>query len=275
MTGGTAFPEGLPTRGWLTGLFRRPRSVPADPTGPRRGSVDGRGSRADAVTVDDLTVRYGQHTVLDGIGLHLPAGTALALVGDNGTGKSTLLRCVAGLQAPTGGQVRVFEMVPGTSLRFWRDVATTVESPTWYPGLTVREHLRLVRVSHGLDPDDGQIERLGDVLGIDALGDSLPGTLSSGQRQRFLLTAVLLRPSRLLLLDEPEQRLDATVRQAVAAHLRRYVASGGTVLMASHDPDFIDAVGCRSLRVPYLDRPPAHDLERPPALDPDRPPAHG
>ena len=202
-----------------------------------------------AVVVDGLTVRYGAHTVLDGVDLNLPVGMAVALVGENGVGKSTLLRCVAGLQVPAAGRVLVFGDVPGRSVEFWRDVATTVESPSWYHGLTVREHLELVRIANGVDPNDGWIERICTEFGIDELDDSVPGTLSSGQRQRFLLTAVFVRPSRLLLLDEPEQRLDRTAKRALAAHLRAYVASGGTLLMASHDREFLVNVGCRAVTV--------------------------
>lgn len=209
-----------------------------------------------AVAVDGLTVRYAAHTVLDRVDLHIPAGTAVALVGENGAGKSTLLRCVAGLQVPTAGSVLVFGVEPGRSVEFWRDVATTVENPSWYLGLTVREHLELVRVANGVDPGDGQIERICTALGMDGLDDSLPSTLSSGQRQRFLLTAALVRPSRLLLLDEPEQRLDAVIRRAVAAHLREYVESGGTLLVASHDTAFLDEVGCRVVTVSSTQRRP-------------------
>ncbi|WBB70718.1 ABC transporter ATP-binding protein [Micromonospora sp. WMMD812] len=210
-----------------------------EPTASRNGGA----TRVDAgpepaVAVTDLTVTYGSTTVLDGVDLRVPTGTALALTGENGVGKSTLLRCVTGLQEPSGGEVVVLGGTPGRGVAFWRQVATTVESPTWYHGLTVREHLDLVRVANGGDPADGRIDEVSTLLGIDALADSLPITLSSGQRQRFLLAATFVRPSRLLVLDEPEQRLDTTVKRALADHLRAYVTAGGTLLMASHDEQF-------------------------------------
>ncbi|GAA2709324.1 ATP-binding cassette domain-containing protein [Micromonospora olivasterospora] len=197
----------------------------------------------NAIVIDDLSVAYGSTPVLDNFSLTVPAGSARALTGHNGAGKSTLLRCVAGLQEPTGGVVTVFGEPPGKTVEFWRQVATTVESPSWYQGLTVREHLDLVRVANGCDPEDGRIEEVSATLGLTGLEDSLPSTLSSGQRQRFLLTATLVRPSRLLLLDEPEQRLDQTVKRDLVACLRSYVATGGTLLMASHDEDFVGSVG--------------------------------
>jgi ABC-2 type transport system ATP-binding protein len=201
------------------------------------------GGPLTAVDVAGLSVSYGPTEVLDRVDLTVGSGTAVALVGANGAGKSTLLRCVAGIQEPTAGAVRVFGEVPGKGLDFWRQVATTVESPTWYHGLTVREHLELVRVANGGGAADEEIDTVCEALGLTGLDGSLPSTLSSGQRQRFLLTAALVRPSRLLLLDEPEQRLDSAVKRAVAVRLASYVADGGTLVMASHDEDFVARAG--------------------------------
>ena len=207
-----------------------------------------------AVVAEQITVAYGPTVVLDELDLTVPAGTAVALIGANGAGKSSLLRCVSGLQQPTSGQIRVFAQPPGGAVDFWRDVATTVEAPVWYHGLTVREHLELVRVANGQDPGDGHIDDVCQALDISVLAGSLPETLSSGQRQRFLLAAVLVRPSRLLLLDEPEQRLDTTSKATVAARLQDYVTGGGTVLMASHDTEFLGQVGCSTVQLSGRDR---------------------
>ncbi|WP_249999609.1 ABC transporter ATP-binding protein [Actinoplanes sp. M2I2] len=196
-----------------------------------------------AVDVQQVTVTYGSTVVLDGIDLQVSEGAAVALVGENGAGKSTLLRCITGLQQPSDGDISVFDAAPGRGSHFWQQVATTVESPSWYQGLTVREHLDLVRVVNGDDPGDGHIDELCRALGLTGLSDSLPITLSSGQRQRFLLAATLVRPSRLLVLDEPEQRLDSRIKHAIAAHLRSYVEAGGTLIMASHDDAFRVGVG--------------------------------
>ncbi len=195
------------------------------------------------VVVSRLSVSFGATPVLDGLDLTAYAGTVTCVTGENGAGKSTLLRCLAGLQAPTSGSVRVFGTAPGRSTSFWRKVATSVEDPAWYYGLTVREHVELVRLANGADPTDGRIDELFATLGMSELADSVPATLSSGQRQRFLLSAVLARPSRLLLLDEPEQRLDAEIKPVVAELLAAYVRQGGTIIMASHDASFASAVG--------------------------------
>ncbi|MFB9234948.1 ATP-binding cassette domain-containing protein [Plantactinospora siamensis] len=208
----------------------------AGPAGATAGGVP-------AVAIRGLRVAYGSAVVLDDLELTVPAGTALCVTGANGAGKSTLLRCATGLQAADAGTIRVFGRPPGRSAAFWRDVATTVENPGWYSGLTVREHAELIRLAHGADPADGALDKLFDLLGLVPLADAAPLTLSSGQRQRFLLAAVLARPSRLLVLDEPEQRLDTDIKPVVAELLRTYVAGGGALLMASHDPEFAAEVG--------------------------------
>lgn len=196
-----------------------------------------------AVEVEGLHVGYGSTPVLVDVGLTVPAGTGVCVVGENGIGKSTLLRCVSGLQQPDEGTIRVFGGDPGATPEFWRAVVTTVEPPTWYPGLTAREHADLVCRAHGLDPDEAGVDEALDRFGLTGHADAIPPSLSSGQKQRLILAIALLRPSALLILDEPEQRLDREGRASVAALLAEYVAGGGSLLMASHDDAFAAASG--------------------------------
>jgi ABC-2 type transport system ATP-binding protein len=196
-----------------------------------------------AVEVDGLHVAYGSTPVLVDVALTVPAGAGVCVVGENGIGKSTLLRCVSGLQQPDDGTIRVFGGDPGATPEFWRAVVTTVEPPTWYPGLTAREHADLVCRAHGLDPAEAGVEEALDRFGLAGHADAIPPSLSSGQKQRLILAIALLRPSALLILDEPEQRLDREGRASVAALLADYVAGGGSLLMASHDDAFAAASG--------------------------------
>jgi ABC-2 type transport system ATP-binding protein len=196
-----------------------------------------------AVEVEDLHVSYGSTPVLVGVALTVPAGTGVCVTGENGIGKSTLLRCVSSLQQPDSGEIRVFGARPGSTPEFWRAVVTTVEPPTWYPGLTVREHAELVCRAHGQDPDEAGIDEALERFGLGGHTDAIPPSLSSGQKQRLTLAIALIRPSSLLILDEPEQRLDPDGRKEVAALLTEYVADGGSLLMASHDEAFAAASG--------------------------------
>ncbi|MEV6596886.1 ATP-binding cassette domain-containing protein [Actinoplanes sp. NPDC051346] len=196
-----------------------------------------------AIEVRGLSVSYGSNPVLVDVALTVPVGAGVCVTGENGIGKSTLLRCVASLQRPDAGEIEVFGGPPGSTPEFWRAVATTVEPPSWYPGLTAREHAELVCRAHGQDPAQAGVEEAFERFGIATHADASPPSMSSGQKQRLTLMLALLRPSRLLILDEPEQRLDPEGRAEVAALLAAYRKDGGTLLMASHDDSFAAAAG--------------------------------
>jgi ABC-2 type transport system ATP-binding protein len=196
-----------------------------------------------AVEVEGLCVSYGSTPVLVDVGLTVPASRGVCVTGENGIGKSTLLRCIASLQRPDRGEIRVFGRPPGSTPDFWRDVVTTVEPPTWYPGLTVREHAELVCRAHGQDPEQSGVDEALERFGLGRHTDAIPPSLSSGQKQRLTLALAVLRPSALLILDEPEQRLDPEGRAYVAGLLGDYVKGGGSLLMASHDEAFAVASG--------------------------------
>jgi ABC-type multidrug transport system ATPase subunit len=220
-----------------------------------------------AVEVAGLDVSYGSTPVLADVALTVPAGAGVCVTGENGIGKSTLLRCVAGLQRPDRGDILVFGGPPGVTPEFWRAVATTVEPPTWYPGLTTREHAELVCRAHGQDPEAAGIDEALDRFGLARHADAIPPSLSSGQKQRLTLALTLLRPSSLLILDEPEQRLDTAGRALVAALLVDYLDGGGSVLMASHDDAFAERSGTHITTMDSLAADPALDLAADPADD--------
>jgi ABC-type multidrug transport system ATPase subunit len=190
---------------------------------------------------------YGSVVVLEDVDLTVTAGEIVALTGVNGVGKSTLLSCLAGFRRQAEGTVSVLGGPPRDDAGFWRAVAVVADQPTWYPGLTARELLELVRMTH--QPVRGWClpsDELIGFFGLSARADASPLSLSSGQRQRLSLAAALARPSRLLLLDEPEQSLDEGFRRDLGTLLReQYAANGGTVVMATHDHEFALTAGAR------------------------------
>jgi ABC-2 type transport system ATP-binding protein len=203
------------------------------------------------VAVRGLRMAYGSVVILENIDLVVGAREIVAVTGVNGVGKSTLLSCLAGFRPPAAGTVTVLGGPPRDNADFWRAVALVADQPTWYPGLTVRELLELVRMTHA--PVAGwclPADELIEVFGLTERADASPLAMSSGQRQRLSLAAALDRPSRLLLLDEPEQSLDAGFRRELAALLRTgYAANGGTVIMATHDHEFAAAAEARVIQL--------------------------
>jgi ABC-type multidrug transport system ATPase subunit len=203
------------------------------------------------VAVSGLRMAYGDVVVLEDVDLTAAAGEIVAVTGVNGVGKSTLLSCLAGFRRPKAGAVSVLGGPPRDDAEFWRAVAHVADQPTWYPGLTVREHLELIRMTN--EPLTGWClpsDDLIDTFGLTARADASPLSLSSGQRQRLSLAAALARPSKLLLLDEPEQSLDADFRLELATVLSEgYAGSGGTVIMATHDHEFAEAASARQVQL--------------------------
>lgn len=211
------------------------------------------------ITAHDIQVDLGGQAVLRGVDLTAAPGEIVAVIGENGAGKSTLLRCLAGLETPAAGRVLVLGDPPADTATFWREVALTGDEPAWYPGLSVQEHLELVEATHRDDRTDrgGRADRGGRMdagaalaaFDLEGRADLHPLTLSTGQRQRVSLATALVRPSRLLLLDEPERGLDTAFRDRLADILRGYAAKGGTVVMATHDLGLAEACGARLVRL--------------------------
>ncbi|MFJ9518501.1 ABC transporter ATP-binding protein [Kitasatospora sp. NPDC101801] len=181
---------------------------------------------------------YGEREVLHPVSLSLAAGECVALLGHNGSGKSTLLRVAAGRDAPSKGTVR-FDGIPmdENDPRVRARVAVVGDTVACYPDLTVREHLLLVAVAHGVaDAPDWVAQVLTDRM-LTERADALPSALSSGQMQALLLACALVRPRDLLLLDEPEQRLDPDARRHLAELLKGELADGVAVLLVTHHTD--------------------------------------
>ncbi|MED7926422.1 heme ABC exporter ATP-binding protein CcmA [Nonomuraea sp. LP-02] len=185
------------------------------------------------ISVENLTVELGGNPVLRELTLTVSPGEIVAVVGPNGSGKSTLLRTLAGLQPASGGEVRVFGAPPVDDAAFWRRVAHLGDEPAWYPGLTAGEHLELMAAVHPRARMDAGTAL--EVFDLVERADAAPLNLSTGQRQRLALAATLLRPSSVLLLDEPERGLDLGFRLRLAELLTAYRDEGGTVVMATHD----------------------------------------
>ncbi|SDQ10966.1 ATP-binding cassette domain-containing protein [Quadrisphaera sp. DSM 44207] len=164
-------------------------------------------------------------------------GDAVAVVGANGAGKSTLLRTVVGLLDPLAGQLQVLGRdVDERSVEFRAAVAADLGDDAFFPALTAREHLLLTCCGHGVGEPAEVVDALLEEFGLTARAEALPAALSSGQRRRLLLAAALARPRSLLVLDEPEQRLDAGMRRALIRRLVEEREIGGAVLLATHDP---------------------------------------
>jgi ABC-2 type transport system ATP-binding protein len=200
--------------------------------------------------VTGLTKGYGNEPVVQGIDLAVRAGRAVAVTGPNGAGKSTLLACVVGAEAADAGAVLLDGAPLRDSAASRAAVAALLDDLAFFPDLSVVEHLRLLAWSHGAPDPDRTVDDLLRELGLDVVRDHLPAALSSGQAHRLGLATCLVRPRRLLVLDEPEARLDAAGQRWLAGRLVAEKASGTGVLFASHSPSLVAEVADEVVELP-------------------------
>ncbi len=196
--------------------------------------------------VERLRVKRGGRVVIDDLGLEAAPGEIVGLVGKNGTGKSTLLMAIAGVLAPSDGRV----VVDGASA--WgvhreraraRKALGYVPAGADPPGFLLGGELwALCAASRGTEPPSPDlIER----LGLDELRDLALDRMSLGQRRRACLGAALLGPPKLLVLDEPDNGLDAKRTDALVALVRQHAAAGNASIVATHDAALLEQLGAR------------------------------
>ena len=199
-----------------------------------------------AARCDELVKTYrtasGEVRALKGLSAEVPASSLLAVVGPSGSGKSSLLRLIAGLDRPTSGTL----VVEGTSVhdasartlrRFRRaTVGYLFQRPSdnFLPHLTVGEHLRLARGLTHRPPRIDQEELL-STLGIEERVDHLPSELSGGEQQRAAIAEVLMGGATIVVADEPTAELDSTSASHVMDTIVELARAGVTFVVATHD----------------------------------------
>jgi ABC-type multidrug transport system ATPase subunit len=201
-----------------------------------------------ALVADGLTKAYADLVALAPIDLAIDAGQMVALVGHNGSGKSTFLRLAAGVLEATEGTVEIMGS-PAGSLEARAATSYLPDEPVLYDDLSVREHLEYVSRLHGLDAGPDDADEVLERIGLLHRADDLPARFSRGLRQKTAIALALFRPFRLLLIDEPFVGLDAPGKDALLDLLAEVNGHGAAVVVATHDPSFVERVTrCIALR---------------------------
>ena len=239
-----------------------PKAPRRRPAGPTQSSAQQASRAANVAAIDahQLSVASGDFQLLSPTDITLPTGRNLVIGGDNGSGKTTLLSVLAGLQPPTHGTVTVCGMRPDDRRTDFRNAVTgLIGRAPISRELTVAEHVEAIAMSWFLpDPHATALHQL-EELEIDLLADRFGHELSSGQTQLMQLAMVLVRPARILILDEPEQRLDSSRLDLLIAVLEARAKNGTTLVLASHSPRVIDHLGNEYLHLTRHDSAPAND----------------
>jgi ABC-2 type transport system ATP-binding protein len=213
-----------------------------------------RGSDEMTLSIESISVRRGGRVVLAGVTLAVDAGEIVGVVGKNGCGKSTLLMCVAGVLAPRDGRITVSGAsvwgTHGQRLRARRALGYVPEGAD-PPGFLLGGELwALVAATRGSGPPTAE---LSGALGLDELREAAIERMSLGQRRRACLGAAFMGPPDLLVLDEPDNGLDAKRLDALIALLKAHAAAGGACLLASHDAALLDQLGARVFALRAVD----------------------
>lgn len=191
-----------------------------------------------AVATSGLTKRFGSQTVVDNVDIAVPTGAVYGFLGPNGSGKTTTLRMLLGLASADGGSASILgHEVPKHLAHALPEVGALVEGPAFYPYLSGTANLaRLDAADPTTDPST-RGARVADALhrvGLTAAQGKKAKAYSLGMKQRLGIASALLRPRRLLVLDEPTNGLDPQGTREVRALVRSLADDGTTVLVSSH-----------------------------------------
>lgn len=208
---------------------------------PRASTALGRPSRTSpgpAVELDHVSKQFGDHTVVDKVNLAMRQGEMLCLLGESGSGKTTVLRLIAGLDTLSGGVVRLAGADVTNVPSHQRGLAMVPQQYGLVPHLTVRENvgfgLRMRRLPKSEIND--RVTRMLTLTGLVGLENRMPRQISGGQQQRVALARAMVVEPQLLLLDEPMAALDRGLREQMQYELKQLQRRiDVTTLLVTHD----------------------------------------
>jgi ABC-2 type transport system ATP-binding protein len=193
------------------------------------------------IAVDHVSRWYGNVVAVNDVSFEVRPGVT-GLLGPNGAGKTTLLHMIAGLLAPSAGQVTVEGKAAWRDASVYRHLGLVPERETAYPFLSGRELVLANAVLHGLRDPEGATARAIERVDLAAAADRRVGTYSKGMRQRIKMAAALVHDPAILVLDEPFNGMDPRQRLHMFELLHRMAEEGRTVLLSSHILEEVERV---------------------------------
>ena len=193
----------------------------------------------------DLRYTVGDRTILDGVSLQASSGRVLAIRGPSGSGKSSLLTMLGGLIAPSGGTITLdgVRVSPSSDLALRRRFGLVLQGYGLVAALTARENVAVVIQEARLPRAEvrSRVEAVLQRVSLGSVADHLVEDLSGGQQQRVAVARALVTDGDVVLADEPTAELDADNRGLIVSLLVERARTGTVVVIASHDPDVVDA----------------------------------
>ena len=201
--------------------------------------IGGDGEAPEIVSCNGVSKSFGAVLAVDDVSLSLRAGEIGALLGPSGCGKTTLLRLIAGFEAPDAGSIDVAGQRVASKTDFIaaekRGVAMVFQEYALFPHMTVEQN---VGYALGRRPDRQRVAKVLKMVGLDGLESRRPDQLSGGQQQRVALARALAPTPSVILLDEPFSNLDASMREHVRGEVRQILRTAGvSALLVTHDQE--------------------------------------
>lgn len=188
----------------------------------------------DVIVIDKLTKSFKGKTVLEDVNMRLQEGRIYGIVGDNGSGKTVLLKLICGFMKPDSGTVTVNGKVIGKDADFPENTGIIIEAPGFLPnysGMKNLEYLASIRGKIGKE----QIEAAMKTVGLDPSSKLRVGKYSLGMKQRLGIAQAIMEDQQLLILDEPMNALDKDAVKEMRRLFLSFKASGKTMLVVSHN----------------------------------------
>jgi ABC-2 type transport system ATP-binding protein len=199
--------------------------------------------------IRNLRKSYKKRLVIRDVSMDLRRGEVVALLGPNGSGKTTCIRLMCGLLTPDAGEGRVLgHDIRKDARAIKREVGYMTQRFSFYEDLTIEENLNFVAGLYGLSPARQAVRDTLADLGLTSRKGQLAGSLSGGWKQRLALAACIMHRPRLLMLDEPTAGVDPKARREFWDEIHRLAAEGLTVLVSTHYMD--EAERCH--RINYI-----------------------
>ena len=192
-----------------------------------------------AICVEHLHKSFGKEEILHGIDRTFEAGKIHGIVGNNGSGKTVLMKCICGFLIPDKGHVRVNGKEVGKDIDFPENMGIIIETPGFLPGVTGLKNLNLLASLRGL-ADEKKVRQTIERVGLDPNLKKPVSKYSLGMRQRLGIAQAIMEDPSLLILDEPFNGLDKHGVAEIRQLIRELRAEGKTILLASHNQTDID-----------------------------------
>jgi len=201
-----------------------------------------------AITLKNITKKFGDNIIFKNLNFEINEGEVITITGESGKGKTTLLRCLVGLEKTTDGTIEIFgkKLVENgkyasikTQKEILKNIGMVFQNYGLFPNLTVGKNLKIIC------KDDEKIDELLRKFELLDKKDLYPANLSGGQKQRVAIIRTLLLNPKIILFDEPTSALDDKNRDKIVELIENLKESGFAIIVVTHDFKLVNSLDCK------------------------------